>query len=41
MQTEIVEVLTCNCKPNFVWKTPTTYKAHFKSQRHKAYDNVC
>ena len=35
MQTNIVEVYTCDCRPSFNWKNKNTYKAHFRSQRHK------
>jgi hypothetical protein len=35
--TQLVELLECECKVAFTWKTKATYKNHFKSVTHKSY----
>ena len=35
---DIVHVFTCNCNMGFNCKNKNTYRAHFKSNRHQAYE---
>jgi len=31
---DIVETYECRCKPGFRWKTRSSFRAHYKSNRH-------
>ena len=37
MTTQLIELLECECKPYFTWKTKSTYKSHFKTVNHKSF----
>lgn len=35
MNEELVEIYNCGCRPEYNYKTKSTYKNHMKSDRHK------
>jgi len=34
----LVEVYKCECRPDFIYKTKNTFKAHRKNKRHSAWE---
>lgn len=34
MSSLLIEVLKCDCNPNFIYKTKQSYNNHYKSERH-------
>lgn len=36
---EIVQQLTCPCRPGFTYKTSATFRSHEKNRLHQNYDN--
>lgn len=34
----LAERLECNCNPGFVYKSKSTFRTHYKSQRHIAFE---
>lgn len=34
---DVVERLTCNCNPTFIYRSRASFKSHTKSNRHRAW----